>query len=132
MFLTEAEETFTVPMVHHGAQFYARFVIASQAVGGSADRVAEVFDDIRTYDEFGSRVGHCLERGTFLNLPRLRGHDGRFIEGIHKLTVGCWEGAFLVSKDGSQVIGLVFSRAPHDYNGLLGDLLVANAKSNPT
>jgi hypothetical protein len=130
--LSEAAETFRAPMERHASELYARFVLASAQVRGAQPRVQRVLDEIRLLEEFGDRVRHHLECCSFRNLPCIVDADGALILHARRLTVGPWEGTFLVSDDGRQVVGLVFSREPHNYLDLLGDLLVAHALANPS
>lgn len=128
--MREATATFTRAIDDQIAALEHAFIAASQSVKGSELRVERVIADFDALEKFAKLVAHHLEGASFASLPRVVSSGSKAPLGpVHKLTVPPWEAAFLVSADGRQVIGLVFSREPHNYLEKLGDLLAEHARS---
>ncbi len=92
-------------------------------VRGSEARLRAALDDNEALRRFADAVKTHLRHSTFHDLPPLR-KWGRRLQGLHQLTCGPFRGVFLVSRDGAQVVALVFSREPHDYSERLNELAV--------
>lgn len=107
----------------HISSFEPVLIAATSTVAGSEDRAQQVFDEFDALDEFVKQVSRHIDRSTFPKLPRVTDGKRNVIEHVHKLVVPPWQGNFLVSSDGSQVIGLTFSRIDQDFRAKLSDAL---------
>lgn len=95
--------------------------IAGRKVRGASERAEKAkldLDDLRT---FRDEVARHLREGTFDTLPPLRNWFRR-IQDCHHLTVGPWKGIFLVRSHNEPVIGLIFSKSPHNFLTRLHEL----------
>lgn len=122
--LTQMVDTFQTPMDVYAQQLAPAFIAASQAVAGAQQRVQQALDDIRDFEDFGEEVARRLRTASFSRLPRVKVRGSPPLDRVHKLTAGPWQGLFLVSDDDTQVVGLSFSRAPHDYRSEVNELLL--------
>ena len=123
--LYEDEESFRKPLDQAIEACRQAFVAASATVLGAEARVRAALNDFNDLKAFRDAVAVHLRAGSFRDLPGFR-REG--LNGFHHLTVGPWRGVFLVSNDGSEVIGMVFSKYPHH----LGGHFVEVAKSYQT
>ncbi|TGD64480.1 hypothetical protein EYC08_09360, partial [Tabrizicola sp. WMC-M-20] len=53
------------------------------------------------------------------------------ISHCHHLTVGPWKGVFLIDPDGVLAIGLVFSKAPHNFLDRVQELVILHTQIEP-
>jgi hypothetical protein len=83
---------------------------------------------LRRLATFNAEIARLLETKTFHALPRFQDH-GKPIGDLHILTVGPYRGVFIVRPDGTEVIALVFSEAPHDMASRIAE--VANLYPTP-
>jgi hypothetical protein len=115
-------------MARHIAQLERDFISASSTIRGAGKRIQSALDAYEALQLFIKKVNLHLRDGTFALLPQVIETGTNVpLRGVHKLATPPWEGSFLVSEDGKQVIGLVFSREPHDYLDKIGDLFVKHA-----
>ncbi len=91
-------------------------------VAGAEAALHQAMDDHTALQAFDKAVDQCVEEGTFHELPAVK-NRGRRIPGLHQLTRGRFRGVFLIGKDVTQVVGLVFSREPHDLSARLAELV---------
>lgn len=96
----------------------AALIAVGERVLGAADRGDRAKRDRDDLLEWGRRLEETIRDRCFIDLPRLR-RGFRRIPHFHHLTVGAWRGIFLVSKEADTAVGLIFSKAPHDYEDRL-------------
>lgn len=94
---------------------------AARHVKGSEARVKAALDDWDSLNEFKRAVETCMQTAAFHELPGLR-RGKEALGGLRQLNKGPWRGVFLVDQTGLGVIGLVFSKEPHDLRPRLEEI----------
>lgn len=82
-------------------------------VSGAEAQLRQALDDRDALQAFDRAVADHLRQASFHTLPPVR-IRGRRIPGFHHLTCGPFRGIFVVGRDRTDVVALLFSRAPHD------------------
>ncbi|MEX2481942.1 MAG: hypothetical protein WD928_13885 [Gammaproteobacteria bacterium] len=122
--LYDDEPSFRTPRLQAIEQCRQAFIGASRCVRGAEQRLRAAIDDYAALEALGKEVERRLRESSFHELPGMV--DGRErLHGLHYLEQGPWRGVFLVSADGTQVVGLLFSRQPHALDVRLDE--IANA-----
>lgn len=124
---SEDKDSYADPLERYTAELEQAFLVASQQVRGSQARLQKVIDEDDALQEYHRRVADHLRNANFQTLPGVK-HQSQRVPDVRRLSVGPWQGSFLVSADASNVIGLVFSKAPHDYEGRLNELVLKNRR----
>ncbi|KPM12508.1 hypothetical protein [Citromicrobium sp. WPS32] len=119
--LYEDEDSFRAQRRQAAEDCVAEFRVASALVDGSEARLRPVIKALRALDAFAKEVERLTAQRGFAALPEFKRGTERF-DGYHQLTEAPWRGIFLVSRDGGQVVGLVFSRHPHKLEERLGEI----------
>ena len=117
----EDNESYGKPLRDATAKCKAAFMSAAQKVKGAEAKTQAAIADLRSLREFREQVAAHLDQKSFKNLPGVKRGRER-VAALHQLTVGPWRGVFLVRPDGSEVIGLVFSKHPHDLGKRLDEV----------
>ena len=97
---------------------------AGTRVAGADRRSTRALRDLKSLIQFDRALQDLMTGGGFADLPKLRGRFFR-IKHCHHLTVGVWRGVFFVRPDGSEAVGLLFSREPHKLTDYFHEVLSA-------
>ena len=98
---------------------------AGRPIRGAESRVRAALDEKSGLEGFISRTTDLLKSYGFRDLPQLfQGSDA--VPNCHHLTVGPWRGIFLVDPSNECVIGLVFSKEPHELMQRLDEIVGRN------
>lgn len=100
---------------------------AGRTVSGAGARAEMAKRDLDDLKKFKAEVAQHLGAGTLAGLPPLRAAFRR-IQHCHHLTVGPWKGVFLIDPEGTLAIGLVFSKAPHNFLNRLNELVALHTR----
>lgn len=103
---------------------------AGRTVSGAGVRAEIAKRDLDDLKKFTAEMVHHLRSETLIGLPPLRAAFRR-IQHCHHLTVGPWKGVFLIDPAGALAIGLVFSKAPHNYLDRLHELITLHTQIEP-
>jgi hypothetical protein len=120
-YFIEDETSFAGPRRQAIADCVEAFKRASTPVMGAEARLHAALTDLKAMNQFVAEVDRLIENQAFQTLPGFKRGRERF-DGYHQLTVGPWRGVFLVSRDGSNVVALLFSRHPHALEARLREL----------
>jgi hypothetical protein len=107
------EESYSRPYLHALAEAKKNWNEAGATVKGAEERTRAAQVALQQLRTFNAEIARLLETKTFHELPRFKDR-GRPIADLHVLNVGPYRGVFIVRPDGTEVIALVFSEAPHD------------------
>lgn len=121
------EDDFVEPLAEHMESARLAFRTASATTTGAAKRVQQALDDIADLKTFSDEIDRHLNDATFTQLPRIA-RPGPVGE-IHRLTVGPYAGAFVVSDDEEHVLALFFARS-EEFDERIGALLARYARGN--
>lgn len=103
---------------------------AGGTVSGAGLRTKTAKRDLDDLKRFKEEVAGHLRAGMLARLPSLRTAYRR-IRHCHHLTVGPWKGVFLIDPDGVLAIGLVFSKAPHNFLDRVQELVTLHTQIEP-
>lgn len=123
-YLRRDQDSFTGPLDAALAECTRALADAGKKIRGAQRRADAALDDLESLEQFIDEVNRLLRDRSFHDLPGFRSEDPR----LRSLSVGPWRGIFLVSPDGSLVIGLVFSKQPHELEQRLHELVAGYAK----
>jgi hypothetical protein len=88
---------------------------ASKPRKGAEARVLKAAQSLRDLKTFVDEVARHVGQGSIGSLTTLRESDaGPWQDMLRQLVVGEWRGIFLLNPAGPDVVGLVFSRHPHE------------------
>lgn len=119
--------SFDAPLAEARAACLAVLDRPTTQVAGAEARLRTALDDRNALKALNQAVDRHLGDASFHTLPPVRIH-GRRIPGFHHLTCGRFRAIFLVGRDPTDVVALLFSRAPHDHMlDRLGELLMRPA-----
>jgi hypothetical protein len=122
-------ESFAEPIDQAIRDAVRAVIAAGKPVRGSEKRVRVALDEKNDLARFVTRTGELLESRGFANLPRLR-RGSQVVPSCHQLTVGPWRGVFLVDPAGELVVGLLFSKQPHQLDDRLEELVLKYAPTD--
>lgn len=114
--------SFLAPYLRAPNEAEEAFLAAGREVEGANARAEEARKALEDLTIFRQAIARLIEQEGFAQLPRLRNRWLRPIGHYRYLDQGVWRGLFLVAADGSVVVAVIFSRAPHDYLGRLEEL----------
>ena len=129
-YYVEDELSFAVPRQAAIDAAVTAFKEASAKVKAAEARISAALCDLQSLDAFAVRIGELIASREFQTLPGFKRGRERF-EGFHALSVGPWRGVFLVSRDGANVAGILFSRDPHALEGRLVEIAAAYREHTP-
>ena len=107
------EDSYTEPYQRVLAEAITAWEKASTPIKGAEARTRAAKTALDQLKAFNDEIAHRLEKQLFNELPTLKASDPR-IDAMYSLTVGPYRGVFIVRPDGTEVIALAFSKAPHD------------------
>lgn len=103
---------------------------AGKTVLGAQVHTQPAKRDLEDLRRFTGEVAGFLRAGTLAMLPPLRVTYWRMSHCYH-LTVGAWKGVFLIDPGGVLAIGLLFSKAPHNFLDRVQELVVQHTHIEP-
>jgi hypothetical protein len=110
---SEEKSSFKEPLEAASAACVAGLRAAAKTVKGAEARTRAALDDLESLEQFQIALQTRMRERSFHILPGLRrGRD--VIHGAHVLTTGPWRAIFLVDDRETMVVGLIFSKYPHD------------------
>ena len=116
------EDSFTPAYWAAYRQTMSAHVEAGKTIKGAGRKAEYAALDREDLIAFRSALSKHIRDGSFGSLPGFRANYLR-IPDCHHLTKGPWKGIFLLDPEGDVAIGLVFSKAPHEFMGRLNELL---------
>lgn len=128
MKLLRDAESFARPLDRAIEEAFPAVLAAATPVHGSEKRVRIALDQKNDLYTFVRKTDELLRSRGFGDLPKLR-RGSLFVPHCHQLVVGPWRGIFLVDPSGELVVGLVFSKEPHQFDERLNELI---PKYSPT
>lgn len=128
--LVEDEVSFAAPLRQVIADCITAFKQASRTVKGAEARVSAALADLKALTVFTDEIARLMEERGFHSLPEFK--QGRVhFDGYHHLTVAPWCGIFLVSRDGADVVALIFSRLPLALEERIAELAAGYRAAKP-
>lgn len=118
----EDTDSFTLMFDAAVADAFDAFNAAPEPVLGAEARTRAATTDLVSLRAFEKALQVHVRNRSFRELPgMMRGRER--LEAYHKLTIGPWRGVFLVRPDGSEAIGVLFSRHPHNVESRLEEII---------